>query len=117
MKLNQYLELQQYKNLITLDDLSDISDRTLLYGYNLLRDVCHLYLKDKTFHYREDSLVANRSKTMSSFDLEFIPVEIIDPAKSDFEFCKLLKLRGFELYFDKFEDVPESTFYGRLISE
>lgn len=100
-------EVTEQKNLITAGDLSDQSDRTLLFGYNTDRSDLHVYMKDKkiytTCYYKDFQTEKIRIKEMYKINVKensaYIPGKRAFIECCDYEFCKLLAERGEDVTF------------------
>ena len=114
-------EFEMLKNIeivsskLTIDDLEDKSDRTLLYGYTCNRDTWHVYVLD-----REIIAVMYGFGEMREIhveeDTDYVPDKRLYAECCDFEFCALLTERGVYLPFTTFnEDREYVQFYGELI--
>lgn len=109
MDLQQLSELQQMDFpkpvvLVTVDDLEDKSDRTLVYGYDTERFTHHTYIKNGeifTVLYKPDTPIS--IKEMKSND-DFSPNKRLYPERSDYEFCKLLKKLGVHVSFTTYSE-------------
>ena len=111
----------QIKNptIISVGDLTDKRDRTLLWGYTLDRNSFHVYLEGEKIHlyvysYGEKEIL----KSESGFEMEaekLIPSKRVYPEASDYEFCKKLLDMGINIPFTTFsEDGEEQQFYGAI---
>lgn len=110
--------------IISVDDLKNKENRTLIYGYTLDRSTHHVYLKDGRIYccvYDDDII-----KREVVWNDDYVPDKRIYPARSDYEFCLLLKLAGVYLPFTNFnemeidvykdEDEDEEYYYhGRIL--
>lgn len=117
MNKEEFISLNNYNKSITIDDLNDKSDRTLLYGYDFDRETFHVYIKDREIVSVSYYLDEEPKLTYISFSKDnYLPVKRIYPEASDYEFCKLLKERGYELPFLPFNgEREEKQFYGRIL--
>lgn len=105
--------------VLSVDDLEDKSDRTLLYGYICTRHTWHVYLKDgviTTLMYFGVSSIADDINVVEiRSNSEFIPDKRLYPTKCDFEFCKLLIANGGHLPFTTYDDndfLVQKQYYG-----
>lgn len=128
------------QNIISVDDLENKSDRTLIYGYTCDRDSWHVYLKDAqiitvvyTISYNnppsgysnnECTYDHNGNPCMYSYNIidvecnaSFIPDKRIHPNACDFEFCKLILENGGHLPFTgvAVDGVETKQYYGLVI--
>lgn len=117
MNRGEYIKLIDLENtLITVSDLKDKSDRTLLYGYNFNRITHHSYIKDDEivsvmYSYNEEPV-----KLDVDHNSIYVPMKRIYPEASDYEFCKLLKEKGYHLNFLPFNDEREERqFHGKIL--
>lgn len=108
---------------LSVDDLVDKSDRTLVYGYFSDRTTFHLYLKDGRIHricYRGSSSAKDYC-TYVKYDKILLdmcyPSKRVYPAMSDFEFCSMLKVRGVWPSYTTFTEVEEKRFYGFILED
>lgn len=118
MNKNDFLALGDIEELVhklTIDDLEDKSDRTLLYGYTCDRYTWHVYVENQeiiTLFYGFGEM----KEVYVSEDRYYVPDKRLYPECCDFEFCALLKERGVHLPFTTFnEDREYSQYYGKLI--
>lgn len=103
------------QTIISVDDLDDKSDRTLLYGYISTRHTWHVYLKDGVIttlmYFGNDDI--DVAEIMSNS--QFVPDKRLYPTKCDFEFCKLLIAHGEHLPFTTYDDndfLVKKQYYG-----
>lgn len=115
--------LKQERKMVTVEDLNDKSDRTLLYGYTCMRRTWHVYLKDKEIHivkYRHDY---ERDIPMDLVEIEpkcnedYIPDKRLYPSACDFEFCMMLKAQNCDLPFTSENDRPKAMYYGYTVED
>lgn len=106
---------------ITLNDLTDKTPRTLVYGYTCSRDTWHLYLTEQGMFelavYDHDGFHVDSWTVESVLPNECLPDKRIYAQKSDFEFCQLLMHCGERLPFTTFEPVEPAQFYGKHVAE
>lgn len=111
MKKAEYmmlLEKQNASSLITVDDLADKSDRTLLYGYTCMRDTWHVYIKFGRIFTVVYCFGEDPEEVSVQENSEFVPNKRLYPERCDFEFCELLKSKDIYLPFTIWErDEPE----------
>jgi hypothetical protein len=112
---------------VSVDDLTDKSDRTLIFGYTCERNTFHVYLKDGKLHlvlYRnpgaERVLVKMDCQRLNAATC--VPDKRVYPEDCDLEFCRLLTRAGVTIPFTTFS--PEraaqpstSTFRGKTREE
>lgn len=105
--------------LITIDDLDNQSERTLLYGYDCDRNTWHTYIQNgeiKTVIYGYDSeykdFIENRLVISNE---DYIPNKRLYPSACDYEFCKLLKIKGSYLPFTGWEEREQKQYYGKVV--
>lgn len=109
---------------IQTEDLFDISDKTLLYGYTRNEDTFHVYVKDKRIHtvlyrvdYKYGMPTLMKEISVNSND-DYIPDKSLHPETCDFNFCKMLKKLGYNLPFTSWNDErPMSKFYGFTLED
>jgi hypothetical protein len=124
------MELQNFKRLMDARSvvqeldvvafMSDISDRTLIYGFTLDRETFHVYIQDKIIHritYNENSNQPTSSLSGERFLLtELVPNKRIYPEASDFKFCTFLQSQDIDLPFTTFNpNRPVAKFYGETV--
>lgn len=125
-------ELEFVKNtdkideLISVKDLLNTKDRTLLYGYTCARETFHVYLKNNEIHtvmYNNDySGDYKKPKDMRELTIksnyDYVPDKRLYPEACDYEFCKLLKERGINLPFTTFnEERIFQDYYGLTLED
>ena len=101
--------------LITIEHMDNQSERTLLYGYDCNRNTWHTYIKDgeiKTIKYNYEELP---TELLVNSNAHYIPNKRLYPSACDYEFCKLLKLKGVYLPFTGFEEREVKQYYGKII--
>lgn len=114
--------LKSSDGLITVSDLKNKSDRTLLLGRSggvpdyVLH---HVYLFDgQIYVYHFNSLFEELCMEITVINnLDFLPSKNIYPDLSDFEFLLLLKGKGVPMSFSHFTKREEQTYNGRLLPE
>jgi len=108
-------DVEEIKKIITIDDLVNKEDRTLLYGYTCDRDTWHVYIKNNKIF---SVIYTYKTKPMPIPILDnesYIPNKRLYPETCDYEFCKLLKEQGVYLPFTTWQDRPENVYYGELL--
>ena len=119
MTIEQYTELSNpaINGIITVGNLNNKSERTLLYGYTCNRDTWHVYIKDNNiitvmYEYNKPPVEV---KVDSNFG--FVPDKRLYPARCDFEFCSLLRQLEVYLPFTTFEyvDLNSDGYYGETL--
>jgi hypothetical protein len=112
-------KLHSKTHFINVDDLVDVRDRTLIYGYEPDRATFHLYLKDGLFHkvvYNyQGALLTKRVSHL--IEPEFcVPMKRIYAECCDFNFCALLRQNGVYLPFTTPNwERPKSQYYGKIL--
>ncbi len=120
MNREQYSELSNIKEIrrevITGSDLTNQEDRTLLFGYTCARETWHVYLKNGDIRiYQYGGWFDNRVERYANYDTDFVPDKRLNPERCDYEFCKLLTLKGVNLPFTTWSDeVEKSNYYGEI---
>lgn len=130
MNEEQYDELKSINNrLVNIDELSDKSERTLLYGYDIERNTWHIYLKNDEIHifvydrhynrdysnYTVEEMRHYSNDIIDTLNTHLIPDKRLYPEACDFEFCKLLRMKDFNLPFTGFDIKRESKqFHGEI---
>ena len=106
------------KHILTVDDLNNKQNRTLLYGYTCNRETWHVYLKDEVIYtvmyggYDNIDISEVYVKTNN----DYIPNKRLYPECCDYEFCKLLKEYEVFIPFTTYNKEREySQYYGKLI--
>ena len=125
MKKEEFEKLELTKEeklkVITVSDLINKKDRTLLYGYTCTRETFHVYLKTMKIHvviyqnYYGCGIAKpkNMREIIVESNIDYIPDKRLYPEACDFEFCKLLKEKDFHLPFTNFNNDRETNiFYG-----
>jgi hypothetical protein len=116
MNKKEYEELDSIwkaNKIITVGDLKNKQDRTLLYGYTCNRDTWHVYLElnEIICVIYEFGKKTKLVEIISNND--FVPDKRLYPARCDFEFCSILKSLGIVLPFTAFEEVElKGKYYG-----
>jgi len=117
---NKLSHMDEEASLISVTDLIDRRDRTLIYGYTLDRYTFHVYLKGGKIHryiYSEYVNVEGYDEYICGAGLpvkSVIPDKRIYPAKSDYEFCKILMKGGEFLSFTTFENENDDQYKGQI---
>jgi len=92
---------------ITINDLTNQTNRTLIYGYTCERHTFHLYLKNKMFYciyYDTNHIILHRIIGESIDPANCIPNKRVYPESCDYEFAQLLKLRGYALPYTTYNE-------------
>lgn len=110
-------------NAISVGDLHDTKDRTLLYGYTVERHTWHVFLYSREIHryiYDEEmpdkpvfKLRDHAVTWRQASDL--IPSSRAYPEACDYEFCSLLKKKGLFIPFTKFNPRRKPAKFHGLI--
>jgi len=126
VNLQEFEELRykgsSIENIISVDELVNQEDRTLLWGYTCSRDSWHVYLLDREINLFHFVYPKEKIKYLcqESFDLEkqsLVPDKRLFPEACDFEFCKLLKEKGLNLPFTVYQtDRDPKQFHGAIYS-
>lgn len=113
--------------IFTATDLSNLADRTLLYGYTCARETWHVYLKNEKIvvvkynneYSRGIAVPKNMTYVHVKSNRGFVPDKRLYPERCDYEFCMLLKSRGIEFPFTSWnEEVPSTnSYYGFTIED
>lgn len=117
---------EQYKKLTTIDsnkiidayDLTNMEDRTLLYGYTCERNTWHVYLQKNRIYTVIYKWNEEPEEWEITHNCQYIPDKRLYPECCDYEFCKLLKEKGFSLPFTIWDDdnKRENTiYYGKTL--
>jgi hypothetical protein len=92
--------IDEIENLITVNDMINKEPRTLIYGYTIDRDTFEIIID---YGDGEIKKFIDDVEYIIESNYDFIPNKRVYPAKSDFEFCKLLIQRGIDIPFTIFE--------------
>lgn len=107
----------QAKVLVT--ELTNLEDRTLLWGYTSDRNSFHVYLKDGILNkviYNFDRHLLRHEEGVDLNIEGITPDKRIYPSSCDFEFCTLLRSKDVYLPFTTFsEEKIQETFYGEIM--
>lgn len=112
---------QQYEGfylekLVTIDELTDKSNRTLLWGYTFERESYHTYINNGeiiTVIYNYDE---NPRRVEIQENQNYIPNKRLYPECCDYEFSTLLSSRGCYLSFTTYdEERCKNKYYGRIL--
>ena len=124
MRISEYKKLlnqeeKEKKAFISVNQLKDRSDGTLLYGYDCNRNTYHMYLKNEEFNifiYTSEKVIFyNNYKDKLPIDQRLLPNKRLHPERCDYEICKLLKDEGIHLPFTKYnEEIVVKQYYGRV---
>lgn len=122
MNKKEYLELIKTASpLIKVDDLKNMDDRTLIWGYDLERNSFHLYIKDKKFfkvRYSYPDVLIDSTQGYTIDAMDCVPSKRIYPEASDLEFCEILMERGISLPFTTFDETRvEIQYHGLLLED
>jgi hypothetical protein len=120
MNRDEYEELRGVgapEPMISVEEL-DGPDRTLLYGYDVSRNTYHAHLQHGEIHLvvelgYQGRKIHTSGTTRALGDL--VPNKRAYPAKTDYQFARLCAVRGVDITFTTFEDVPADqvrAFYG-----
>jgi hypothetical protein len=111
-------DVRPARELITIDDLGDKSDRTLLFGFTPQRETWHVYIMDGeiiiALYNRPSGRDPERIRPTSNED--YVPHKRLYPERCDFEFCFLLMRKGVSLPFTLWTDgIEEKKYYGETL--
>ena len=85
---------------VSVSELTDQTDRTLLFGYDFERKTVHVYLKDGLIHWFH--LDTHFAAAWWEDAKRLVPVKRVYPALSDYKFCALLQSKGIDVPFTSF---------------
>ncbi len=108
-------------DIILIDDFSNISARTLMYGYTLDNDTIHLYLKDGKFIKTQGDKIDQQYHINDTINIQSVmPSKRVYPESMDEEFFKLLLQRDISIPFtsyntERYEKLKNLTFHGYII--
>lgn len=112
--------LKEKPRTISVAEISNLEDRTLLYGYTCARDTFHVYLKNNELHkviysHQKEILLHHQGTTL---DLDgIVPDKRLYPEACDFEFCSLLVVKGVNLPFTLVDaNRVVKQFYGQVVT-
>lgn len=116
MDKNEYAKLQSMDSLVQLSDLSDQSERTLIYGYTCDRSTFHVYIRHNRIFVIVYKTGEEAREINVSTNNDYIPDKRIYPEACDYEFCKRLVEAGCNLPFTAWDDDRKvEPYYGRVI--
>ncbi|QSF43401.1 hypothetical protein [Paenibacillus tianjinensis] len=120
MNITEYEQLKKsnsQQKIISIEDLKDDSDRTLLYGYTCSRNTWHVYIENKRIYVVVYGFDGDPKWLNVDNNYEFVPDKRLYPERCDYDFCRLLKDSGVELPFTVWtEDVENQKYYGKVIT-
>lgn len=113
----EHVDKQPTDDLITIKSLSDITDRTLLFGRNHDRSQFHVYIKNGKIHvttydvtwFHNDVAPYGVRSIQPKTNKDYLPDNIVYPERSDYEFCKLLIQSGLTVPFAAWVDASFQT--------
>lgn len=121
MDYEQFKKIGDEFALLTIENLIEKDSRTLLYGYTCDRDTWHVYLFEGVIYCVVYSFNCEPELVQINDNYDFVPDKRLYPARCDYEFSLLLKMRGVNLPFTCF-DSKELTahksngFYGETLA-
>lgn len=117
-QLEMLNKVELMDDLVTINDLTDKSDRTLLFGYDCDRVTFHIYIKDEEIHnvyyggYNADKI----EKFLAVTNEDYIPDKRLYPNCCDYEFCSLLTSRKIYLPFTTYDSKRDKKkYYGEVL--
>lgn len=123
----EFMRIKSYRRetekILTVDDLINKEDRTLLYGYTCDRETWHVYLKDEkiyTIKYQANYVMkcpVHIEEIPVCDNSDYIPNKRLYPSACDYEFCMRLKERGYELPFTSQDDRKKAQYYGYTLKD
>ena len=120
MNKTEYEQLKKsnsQQKIISIDDLKDDSDRTLLYGYTCSRNTWHVYIENKKIYVVVYEFEGEPMWLNVESNYEFVPDKRLYPERCDYDFCRLLKNSGVELPFTVWtENVEIQKYYGKALN-
>lgn len=99
---------------VSVFELLNTADRTLLYGYTFERKTVHVYLKGGLIHFFSGG---NHHAQVTWHDASaLVPNKRVYPALSDYEFSSILKAKGVDISFTTFgrELEPGDVYAGDI---
>jgi hypothetical protein len=123
MNQNQFeklAEMSESPKKVSIQDLLNKEERTLLYGYTCDRDTFHIYLRSGELHkiiFKHNEHKPSVHKHGQELPLEgIVPNKRLYPEACDFEFCVLLSSVGINLPFTTFDESREKKkFYTQVV--
>lgn len=114
------IEKSVLPNSISVNDLENQSDRTLIYGYTLDRYTFHVYLLNKLFYLYIYDFERKTVRTLpgeGNIDIDrCTPSKRAYPEACDAEFCRLVIKNGGHIPFTVFNpDREPKQFHGELL--
>jgi hypothetical protein len=114
--------------IISSKELSNLEDRTLLFGYTCDKETHHVYLKDQEIHvvrypHNEPRYphIEPPYLLLVKTNQDFIPNKRVYPAASDLEFIQLLQSKS-DLYISfttwsqrQYDIALSETYYGKIL--
>lgn len=112
--------IKSIDNMITIEDLKNKEDRTLLYGYTCDRWDWHVYIKNKEI---KSVIYWFRGEDMREIEIKYnemyVPDKRLYPEFCDYEFCSLLQKKDVSLPFTVFEEGNKTKelkqYYGKIL--
>lgn len=104
-------ELDCEPRLITINDLRNKANRTLLYGYDCNRDSWHVYIFEYVIHTVKYAYGENPQKITVETNNDYIPNKRLHPECCDYEFCTILKSYGIYLPFTQYQEIEQTELY------
>lgn len=105
-QFQQILNKDLKERTISIEDVSEKHDRTLLYGYDIDRNTHHVYIKNDQICL----IVYNFAKEIISFCdgiiplYRLIPNKRLYPERCDFSFCNMLQEYGIHFPWTTFDE-------------
>lgn len=113
---NDLRDISEIHKVITISDLKNTTDRTLIYGYTCERDTWHVYIHKNHIY----TVIYKYKESPEQIEIKdnyyYVPDKRLYPECCDYEFCKLLKEKGIDLPFTTWTDRKEKkVYYGERL--
>jgi len=104
------------EEIISINDLVNKKDRTLLYGYTCSRNRWHVYIQNNEIYTTTCRFDDPPQEIEVESNQHYVPDKRLNPERCDFEFCKRLIEKGINLPFTTWKDEIESdSYYGKTL--
>ena len=103
--------------IIGLADLTDQSERTLIYGYTTDRETHHVYIKDGAIRVVRYFFEKPPVLVPVTCNQDYAPGKRVYPTRSDFEFCSLLARKDVDLSYTNCDEKELTRIKGNYFGE
>ena len=118
MEMLNHIDSTRESIVMARDLIPHLKNRTLLYGYTCNRETFHVYLKNNKIYTIIYGFKENPYEVKIESNEDYIPDKRLYPERCDYNFCKLLKIRGYDLPFTTWTDnVKKQDFYGKTLED